>query len=181
MVRNFRIEYSGGFTMKRLVWTLAVLFAIARPAAAQEHEHDTGGAPRVADPKSIKAMGFDQDKAVHHFKLFDDGGSIEVSVKDPGDQKNITAIRVHLNQASDRFGDGDFSMPMTVHANTKIPGTADLKRLSSKIIYAYIPTDTGGKVNIMTRDPAALKALHEFLQFQITDHETGDSTEISQR
>jgi len=41
-------------------------------------------------------MGFDQDKTTHHFYLFEDGGAIDVSVKDSADAKNRDAIRGHL-------------------------------------------------------------------------------------
>jgi len=32
---------------------------------------------------------------------------------------------------------------------------------------------------IETANPKALKAIHEFLRFQIAEHQTGDSTEIA--
>lgn len=33
----------------------------------------------------------------------------------------------------------------------------------------------------MTSDPEALRAIHEFLRFQITDHQTGDSVDLASR
>lgn len=39
-------------------------------------------------------------------------------------------------------------------------------------------TPRGAMVRIVTHDPDALKAVHEFLEFQIMDHRTGDSATV---
>jgi hypothetical protein len=39
------------------------------------------------------AMGFDQEATAHHFSLYDDGGAIDIVVKDASDSKNRDAIR----------------------------------------------------------------------------------------
>jgi enoyl-[acyl-carrier-protein] reductase (NADH) len=39
--------------------------------------------------------------------------------------------------------------------------------------------DTGAKVMIETNNPKALKAVHDFLRFQIAEHQTGDPTEVA--
>jgi hypothetical protein len=39
-------------------------------------------------------------------------------------------------------------------------------------------TERGAQVVIRTADAEALKAVHAFLRFQISDHRTGDSTEL---
>ena len=38
----------------------------------------------------------------------------------------------------------------------------------------YVETAKGGRVDIVTSDPAALAAVHQFLKFQIAEHKTGD-------
>ena len=38
--------------------------------------------------RGAAAMGFDQNKTVHHFLLFDDGGAIDIAVKDTKDAKD---------------------------------------------------------------------------------------------
>jgi hypothetical protein len=38
--------------------------------------------------------------------------------------------------------------------------------------------DRGAKIRVMTANAEAVKAVHEFLRFQIQDHQTGDSTEV---
>ena len=68
-------------------------------------------------------MGFDQDRTVHHFWLFPDGGAIDVAVTDVSDAKNRDAIRSHLTHIAMMFGSGDFTAPMLVHDSSTVPGT----------------------------------------------------------
>ena len=60
-------------------------------------------------------MGFDQSRTTHHFLLFTDGGSIDVSVNDPADTTNRDAIRAHLPHIAVMFEEGRFDAPMLVH------------------------------------------------------------------
>jgi len=124
-----------------------------------------------------RAMGFDQSKTTHHFKLLGDGGAIEVSVNDLRDEEGRDKIRLHLKQISEMFSSGDFSTPFTVHARTP-PGVSELERLKSAIIYRFEETESGGRVRISSGDAKALAAIHAFLRFQIEDHRTGDPTEV---
>lgn len=124
--------------------------------------------------RGAAAMGFDQDKTTHHFLLFEDGGAIDISVKDPVDATNRDAIRAHLPHIVQMFGAGNFDVPMFVHDTKAVPGTAVLGSKAADIKYTYVETPRGGRVDIVTADAAALKALHEFLRFQINDHKTGD-------
>jgi hypothetical protein len=125
-------------------------------------------------------MGFDQAATIHHFYLHEDGGSIQVTVKDPKDQANLEAIRTHLPHISKMFAAGDFSAPHFIHADN-VPGTEGMTRLRDRIAYAYEDIPGGGRVRISTRHVRALSAVHEFLRYQITDHKTGDSLEITRR
>jgi len=125
-------------------------------------------------------MGFDQDKTTHHFFLYEDGGAIDVTVKDPADKTNLDAIRAHLPHIAMMFGEGNFDAPMMVHA-TDVPGTADMKKITDAITWKYEETAAGGRVNITTANTDALKALHAFLRFQITDHKTGDPLTVTKR
>ena len=126
-------------------------------------------------------MGFDQEATVHHFFLFTDGGAIEVNVKAASDTKNRDAIRSHLPHIATMFADGNFDAPMLVHDSTNVPGTKIMAARKAAIRYEYVETDTGGRVNIVATDPEALKAVHEFMRFQISDHRTGDPTTIRTR
>ena len=66
---------------------------------------------------------------------------------------------------------------MFIHAKVP-PGVPTMRRLRGHISYQAESVDGGARVRIKTADPEALRAVHEFLQFQITDHKTGDSTAV---
>jgi hypothetical protein len=131
--------------------------------------------------RGATVMGFDQEKTTHHFYLYEDGGAIDVSVNDAADAANRDAIRSHLPHIATLFGQGNFEAPMAVHDTKTVPGTAEMASLKDKISYRYVESSTGGRVDIVTRDAAALKALHQFLRFQIADHKTGDSVDVKKR
>ena len=126
------------------------------------------------------AMGFDQAKTTHHFYLYEDGGAIDVSVKDRTDKTNLDAIRAHLPHIAQMFAAGNFDTPMLVHQR-KVPGTDAMAKARAAIAYAYKETPQGGRVEITTTDAAALDAVHSFLKFQIADHKTGDSPAVRKR
>ncbi len=134
----------------------------------------------VMTARGNQVMGFDQDKTTHHFLLYEDGGAIDISVKDPADTVNRDAIRAHLPHVAMMFGGGSFSMPHEVH-DIDVPGTATMARLKGAIAYEYRETPLGGRVDIVTTQPDALSAVHEFLKFQIADHKTGDSLDVRRR
>jgi hypothetical protein len=126
----------------------------------------------VAD-RGDKAMGFSHEKTTHHFLIRPDGGAIEVTVNDPKDSENRNQIQMHLTHIASMFAAGDFNIPMLVHDKVP-PGSEKMAALKSQIKYKYEKMDRGGRVRIVTKDADALSAIHEFLRFQITDHQTGD-------
>jgi hypothetical protein len=123
------------------------------------------------------AMGFSQDKTTHHFRLTASGGVIEVQTNDVSDTTTQDQIRQHLQGISKAFAQGDFSSPMMTHGKIP-PGVPDMQRLKGDFSYAYVETDRGGKVLISTANSEALKAVHEFLRFQIEEHQTGDAETV---
>jgi hypothetical protein len=151
---------------------LAMGPVLAHSAQSHQQSHDA---------RAKHVMGFDQHKTTHHFLLYDDGGAIDVTVKDPADTVNRDAVRSHLPQIAHLFADGSFDAPMMVHDRKDIPGLADLARLKSKIKYTYTETPAGGRVDIVTADKEAVAAVHAFLKFQIEDHKTGDRTAVVKR
>ena len=123
-------------------------------------------------------MGFSQAKTTHHFLLLKDGGAIQVNANDPKDEATRDHIRMHLTHVAQMFSAGNFDVPMFIHDTTP-PGVPTMKKLHDEIHYRYQQTDAGGKILIDTNNPKALDAVHEFLRFQITEHRTGDSTEVT--
>jgi len=130
------------------------------------------------DERGDMAMGFSHEKTTHHFRLLADGGAIEVEANDPADLERRSAIRKHLAQIAPMFAVGDFAIPVQVHA-VKPPGASTMEQLKEKIRYSYEDTTKGGRVLLTTSDPEALKAIHEFMRFQIVEHRTGDTAEIA--
>jgi len=161
----------------RSMLTLCVLGSLSfasAPLSAQDHHSSL-------EQRGASVMGFDQERTVHHFVLFTDGGAIDVSVADPRDTKNRDAIRSHLPHIAMMFGDGNFDAPMLVHDTRNIPGLALLTAKKNVVRYTYVETSNGGRVNIVTTDREAVAAVHAFLEFQITDHKTGDPIDIKTR
>ena len=124
-----------------------------------------------------QAMGFPHDKTTHHFRLAADGGTIEVMANDAGDKISIDEIRSHLTQIAVAFANGNFSTPMFVHDGVP-PGVTTMQLLKSAIRYEYQGTASGGRVRITSSDKVAIAAIHDFLRFQITEHQTGDPLDV---
>ena len=125
-----------------------------------------------------QVMGFSHEKTSHHFRVRPDGGAIEVEANKLEDTESRDAIRVHLAYIAKMFAAGDFSAPMLIHSQNP-PGTAEMKRLRGAIQYRLETTERGARIRITTREPDALRAVHAFVRFQISGHQTGDSTEVT--
>jgi hypothetical protein len=123
-----------------------------------------------------KQMGFDHLKTTHHFLLAADGGAIQVEANDALDTASRDQIRQHLRHISMMFSEGNFEVPMLVHEKTP-PGSEVMQKLKAEISYNYKETDRGAVIQISTGNAEALKAIHEFLKFQIREHKTGDPQE----
>jgi hypothetical protein len=141
-----------------------------------QHQQEKKHHAEVND-RGDHAMGFSHTKTTHHFRLTSEGGAIEVTANDAGDAASRDHIRQHLKHIAVMFSAGDFSMPMFIHGNQP-PGVETMKRLKTGIRYQYEEMDRGAKVRISTNDKEAIEAVHDFLRFQIKDHQTEDSTEV---
>lgn len=170
--------------MKTLVAFLLIcglqLAAQDMPSCPMHKEHRKGASQHQADVEKHgdEAMRFPHDRTTHHFRLYSDGGAIEVTVNDSKDSQNMQAIRSHLTQIVTVFSKGDFSIPMFVHDQVP-PGVPAMKEKRAEISYSFEELPAGGRVRIKTRNPDALKAIYDFLRFQIEDHHTGDTTDIA--
>ena len=149
----------------------AVLMAVGLGAWAQDAHH------AEVDKRGDHVMGFSHEKTTHHFRLYKDGGAIEVTANDPADLASRDQIQMHLGHIAKMFAAGDFQAPMLTHAMNP-PGVPVMQRLKSEMKYEYQKTDRGGAVRIKTANAEALKAVHEFLRFQIEEHRTGDSVQV---
>jgi hypothetical protein len=132
----------------------------------------------AVNQKGDHVMGFSHEKTTHHFRLYADGGAIEVTANDARDTGSRDQIRMHLSHIAGMFAAGDFNTPMLVHDQVP-PGVPALQTLKGALTYHYEKSARGGRVVISTRNADALQAVHDFLRFQISDHQTGDVTTIS--
>ena len=163
--------------MRNLPAVFVLLCLVSTPlslSARQTHQTPT-------HQHAASVMGFDQDRTTHHFWLFLDGGAIDVGVSDVADTKNRDAIRSHLSHIAMMFGSGDFTAPRLVHDSSSVPGTKIMTERKAAIRFQYVETPSGGRVNIVTTDAAALAGVHEFLKFQIAEHKTGDPATVRMR
>ena len=142
------------------------LLAAGTVSYSQSHHDDVN---RRGDHE----MGFLHEKTTHHFRLAKDGGTIEVTANDPIDTGSRDQIRQHLTHIAMIFSAGNFNAPMLIHDQTP-PGVPVMKQLKDQIKYEFENVDSGGRVRISTSSREAIDAVHEFLRFQINDHQTGD-------
>src|SRR5215467_617039 len=147
------------------------------PAHYQQKPSEEGHHEGVVQ-RGDEVMGFSHEKTTHHFRLYADGGAIEAEANDVNDTASRDEIRSHFGHIVKLFVAGDFSAPMLIHAQNP-PGTAEMKRLREGIQYKLETREKGGRIRITTKDSNALSAIHEFLRFQIADHQTGDSPEVT--
>ncbi len=150
-----------------LAFTLLAGCASAPAPSAQEA--DGGFASMQA--RGEQAMGVDQYTSTHVFDALPDGGRIELQ-RDVDDAAGIARIRNHLREIVEAFAAGDFSTPAFVHMEA-VDGADVMAELREEIAYTYRDLPRGGEVRIVTSDPRALRAIHEFLAFQRRDHRAG--------
>jgi hypothetical protein len=155
-----------------VIFAALILSLLSAPLPAlQVRPHASHGA--AADERGDRVMGFDHTKTTHHFLLAPDGGTIEISANDPADGGSRDRIRSHLAHIAGMFAEGNFEAPMLIHGEVP-PGVPVMKKQKSRIRYEFQATDAGGKITISTKSPAARRAVHEFLRYQIREHRTGD-------
>lgn len=165
-----------------LMMLAAHLLVAGLVASVQDHDHASCPMARShatrdqVHHRHDEATGVSHEDAVHHFRLAEDGGSIHLEVKDAGRIETRARIREHLQVVARAFAAGDFSVPLSIHAQVP-PGAEVMKKRKRAIRYAYSPSERGGVVRISTRDAQALEAVHQFLRFQSRDHGTNDPVE----
>jgi hypothetical protein len=145
-----------------------LLSVVRSPAFQDEHAH--------MNERGAAGMGFSQTATAHQFLIQSNGGVILVEAKDPRDTAARDSIRLHLQHITKAFANADFDIPMFVHGGVP-PGVPDMKALRHKITYSFQETPSGGQVVIRTSNRRALAAVHEFLKYQIAEHQTGDATD----
>jgi hypothetical protein len=146
--------------------TTPLLFLAATLAFAQDHH-------AMVNEHGDQVMGFSHEKTTHHFELSYDGGAIDGRANDVKDVQSRDQIRSHFRHIARMFAVGNFNAPMLVHS-TDVPGTATMTKLKDQLHWTLAMTPRGARLTVMADNKPALDAVHEFLRFQIEDHQTGD-------
>ena len=135
------------------------------------------GCSRPAGDKAFTAlqsrgqavMGVDQYTSAHVFEDLPDGGRIVLDRADPADTTDIATIRRHMRDIAAAFRAGDFAQPFQVHAH-QVPGTEAMAARRAALTYAVLNRPRGAEVRITASDQETIRAVHEFLAFQRSDH-----------
>lgn len=123
----------------------------------------------LVQSRGAQVMGVDQYTSTHVFESLPDGGRIALQ-RDAVDPVGEATIRAHMRDIAARFSRGDFTLPGVVHAMPEVPGTRVMAQKRRRIRYRVQDLPRGGQVRIVTKDPAAIEAVHAFLAFQRMDH-----------
>ena len=154
---------------------LTLITLLVLPAAISAQHQMTP--EQMLKHRGALAMGFDQDRTVHHFVLRAGGGEIVVTAKDANDAALIAQVRAHSQEIAGSFGAGLFDKPLATHGGMP-PGAETLAANKSQVTYRYEALPAGARVIIDTRDQDTLDAVHAFLKYQIVEHKTGDPLTI---
>jgi hypothetical protein len=154
-----------------MIRAISVFFLGALLAFSQQDHH------AMVDQHGDHVMGFSHDKTTHHFELNFDGGLIDVRANDSKDTETRDQIRSHFHHIAQMFAAGNFSAPMLVHGEN-VPGTATMAQLKDQLHWDLQETARGARLTVTADNQPALDAVHQFLRFQIKDHQTGDCTAV---
>lgn len=119
--------------------------------------------------RGAQVMPFDLEQTMHVFQPLEDGGRQTVTAKDPANSQQIALIQAHLKEEAEKFRQGDFSDPATIHGED-MPGLAALQAGARQIAMQYTPLPDGAQIRYTTQDPGLIKALHQWFAAQRSDH-----------
>lgn len=163
--------------MKILASLILAIATLMMVYAQHPKKGHNGSTDEQMNKRGDQVMGFDHTKTTHHFLLQELGGSIEVTANNSEDVESSEQIRMHLKHIAKMFAEGNFDAPMLIHDQTP-PGVPVMQKLKGEIKYNFEEIDRGAAVRISTKNPIAVKAIHDFLRFQIKEHKTGDPLRI---
>jgi hypothetical protein len=140
-----------------------VILLMSTPLSAQptpqEHVHQRG--PQV--------MPFALAKTLHIFKMTEQGGVIRVVAREASDTDQIKHIQQHLQQEAERFQNGNYSDPATLHG-ADMPGLKELQEGASRLKITYTALPTGAEITFETADLQLLTAVHRWFGAQLSEH-----------
>src|SRR5688500_5626652 len=96
-------------------------------------------------------LGMSHEATHHNFRLFEDGGAIELHSNTVSHGNTVAAIDTHLKKSQAAFTKSNFSTPEFVHGRTP-DGVAEMRRMRRAIRYQYEELPDGARVLIVTRN-----------------------------
>lgn len=148
--------------------------------AGTHREADAERTYEAVQERGRVAMGVDQYTSTHVFEDLPDGGRIVLDRDSAADTSGVATIRAHMRDIAAAFSRGDFAIPGFVHAR-EVPGTAEMTRLRERIRYEAVDRPRGAEVRIHATDAESVRAVHQFLAFQRSDHRAAGHEHGSRR
>jgi hypothetical protein len=115
------------------------------------------------------AMGFDQNKIMHHFMTTSTGGRIMIVALDSTDSATIKQIKDHVVDIQYEFSQGNFTKPFFIH-DQQVPGTDVMAKKKDMIRYSIQQLENGSILVLDADDKELQIAIEQFMQFQGTEH-----------
>ena len=120
--------------------------------------------------RGAEIMPFCLAKTQHQFSKTKTGGVQRIVSRDSQDQVQILLIQQHLQQLSEMFTQGDYSDPEKIHG-ASMPGLSRLKSAKTGEIHILYQAEPKGASLVFTsKNPAMIKAIHQWFDAQVHDH-----------
>jgi len=144
---------------------ILVIGLLSRPVSAADDIRQKQVAERGA-----KVMPFSLAQTQHQFSKTETGGIQRVIARDDLNLEQVWLIRQHLEQLAERFKQGDFSGPASIHG-ADMPGLADMRNAEPGHLHIdYAAEAAGASLTFSSRDPQLIKAVHDWFDAQLHDH-----------
>lgn len=114
-------------------------------------------------------MPFDLEKTTHIFTMTETGGIQQVVADNATDTTQVQLIQQHLEHEAQRFSQGDFRDPTTLHG-TQMPGVSLLSIRANSLTIRYTPLANGGQIAFEANDITLITAIHQWFGAQLNDH-----------
>ena len=115
------------------------------------------------------AMGFNQNKIIHHFIATPTGGEIMIVALNSSDNDTIKQIRNHVIDIQKEFSKGNFTKPFFIHAQ-QVPGTELMTEKKRLLKYSILEVKNGFALLLTTNNQQLIGAIHQFIAFQTGQH-----------
>jgi hypothetical protein len=116
------------------------------------------------------AMGFNQNKIIHHFIATPTGGEIMIVALKSSDNDTTKQIKNHVLDIQREFSKGNFTKPFFIHAQ-QVPGIKMMTEKKDLIKYGIKQMSNGSTLLITTNDQQLIEAIHQFIAFQTGQHQ----------